>query len=244
VPDRLAPVRLFIMGRNDWMQAESWPVAGTAYIPYYFHSDGDANSRLGGGGLSVTMPGDERPDQFRYDPADPVPYCAGLDWRQVGGPDDFAETELRQDILCYTGPLLTDTLRICGPLTVRLFAASSAPDTDWTAKILDVWPDGRAIRLNDGAVRARFRGGEEARLLTPGGIESYLIDCWATCIELPAGHRLRVEISSSAFGKIDRNLNGGGPIGQESEPVIAEQTVHHDRNHPSHLLVPVLKAWP
>lgn len=239
--DMSPPVRLFIMGRNEWLEALEWPVQDTAYIPFYFHSAGNANSRLGDGELSLAPPDAEPADSFRYDPADPVPYSASFDWRQVGGPDDFADIELRPDILCYTGPCLTEPLLLCGPLVVHLYAGSSAPDTDWTAKILDVWPDGRAIRLNDGAMRARFRNGETAHFLTPGTIEAYSIACAATCIEIPVGHRLRVEISSSAFGKIDLNLNTGGPVGRETDPIIAVQFVYHDRAHPSHLLLPVLR---
>jgi len=242
-PDVTPPVRLFVMGRNEWIFEHEWPLARTAYLPYYLHSAGNANSRAGDGVLSTISPGEEPPDHFRYDPDDPVPYCVNFDWRQVGGPDDFSQIELRKDVLVYTGPALEESLLICGPLQVRLFAASSARDTDWTAKVLDVYPDGRAIRLNDGVVRARYRHGDDLEaFLTPGTVEEYLIDCWSTCIELPAQHRLRIEISSSAFGKVDVNLNGGGKIGREVHPVIAEQTVYHDRRRPSQLIVPVVKA--
>ncbi len=159
----------------------------------------------------------------------------------MGGPDDCSALELRNDILVYTTDPLAEPMLICGPLAVRLFASSSALDTDWTAKLLDVHPDGRAIRLNDGAVRARFRNGPEQALLAPGSVEEYLIDCWSTCIELPAGHQLRLEIASSAFGKFDVNMNGGGPIGREQVPIVAEQTVFHDQKRPSHILLPVIR---
>jgi putative CocE/NonD family hydrolase len=241
--DTSPPVRLFVMGRNQWIEEKEWPLARTTYVPYYLHSSGRANGRLGNGTLSTAVPGEEPPDQFTYDPADPVSYTSTFDWRQESGPDDFAEIELREDILVYTGPLITSPLLVCGPLLIRLFAASSARDTDWTAKVLDVYPDGRSIRLNDGAVRARFRhGATQEDFLTPGAVEEYLIDCWSTCIELQVSHRLRVEISSSAFGKIDLNLNGGGPIGRESRPIVAEQTIYHDSRRPSHLVLPVVRA--
>jgi putative CocE/NonD family hydrolase len=243
--DTSPPVELFVMGRNKWMLEHEWPLARTEYVPYYLHSGGAANSRNGDGTLSVIPPASEPTDTFRYDPADPVPYCSHCDWKQVGGPDDFAAIELREDILVYTGPIITEPLLICGPLRVRLFAASSARDTDWTAKILDVHPDGKAIRLNDGIVRARFRHGTEAEhFLDSGVVQEYLIDCWATCIELPVAHRLRVEIASSAFGKADVNQNGGGPIGHEAIPIIAEQTIYHDGERPSHLLLPVVRDRP
>lgn len=238
-----APVQLFVMGRNAWIHEQEWPIARTEYLSYYLHSAGQANTRHGNGTLSTLPPHEEPADQFQYDPVDPVPYSSSLDWRQVGGPDDCANIELRDDVLVYTGPVLEEPLLICGPLRMRLFAATSVRDTDWTAKILDVHPDGRAIRLNDGAVRARFRHGHHREVfLSPGAIEEYDIDCWATCIELPAGHRLRLEVSSSAFGKHDVNLNGGGPVGQESEPVIAHQLLYHDAAHPSRIILPVLRS--
>jgi hypothetical protein len=241
--DRSPPIKLFVMGRNEWIPENEWPLARTEYLPLYFHSQGGANGRTGDGTLSTEPPDDEPPDVFIYDPSNPVPYCSSFNWKQVGGPDDFAEIELRDDVLVYTGPVLTAALWICGPLQVRLYAASSARDTDWTAKVLDVHPDGRAIRLNDGVVRARFRDGTGTeRWLENGIVEEYLIDCWSTCIELPVSHRLRVEISSSAFGKIDVNLNGGGPIGRESIPVIAHQVIHHDRRRPSHLVLPIVRT--
>ncbi len=135
---------------------------------------------------------------------------------------------------------MTEPLEVCGPLVVKLYAASSAKDTDWTARVLDVHPDGYAQRLNDGIVRARFRNGlAREEFLTPGQVEEYTIDAWATCVLLGVGHRLRLEISSSAFPRFDPNLNTGGPIGKEAQAVIAHQTVYHDRMRPSHILLPV-----
>jgi uncharacterized protein len=244
-PNDTAPVRVFVMGRNVWVDDTQWPLSGTRYVPFYLHSGGSANGRLGDGALSPASPGAEPVDKFRFDPDRPVPYATDFNWKQVGGPDDFSEIELRDDILVYTTEALVEPLFVCGPLRVELFAASSALDTDWTAKILNVYPDGRAIRLNDGAVRARFRsvtGHEE--LITPGKAERYSIDCWATCIELAPGHRLRLEISSSAFGKFDVNLNGGGRTGTETEPVVAHQVIYHDVQRPSHLLLPVARGLP
>jgi putative CocE/NonD family hydrolase len=237
------PVRLFVMGRNAWIDEKEWPIARTEYVSYYLHSRGRANTSNGDGALSTSLAHEEPADQFRFDPTNPVPYSTSLDFSQVGGPDDCANIELRDDVLVYTGPVVREPLLICGPLRVKLFASTSARDTDWTAKILDVHPDGTAIRLNDGAVRARFRKGHDRELfLSPGAIEEYDIDCWATCIELQRGHRLRLEISSSAFGKYDVNLNGGGPVGQESEAIIARQTIYHDAVHPSRVIVPVLRS--
>jgi putative CocE/NonD family hydrolase len=240
-PPEGPPVRLFVMGRNAWINEREWPIPGTAYISYYLHSDGHANTRDGDGRLSTLPPTDEPRDSFQYDPDRPVPYSASLEWSQVGGREDCSQLETRRDILVYTSPVLTEPLVICGPLRVRLFAATSARDTDWTAKILDVHPDGTAIRLNDGAIRARFRKGPNCEvLIVPGAIEEYEIDCWATCIELPPGHRVRLEISSSAFGKFDVNLNGGCPVGQETDAVIAQQTIFHDVARPSCIVLPII----
>jgi uncharacterized protein len=237
------PVQLFVMGRNAWLYENEWPLARTEYVPYYLHSDGRANTCNGSGTLTTMPPHEEPTDHFEYDPDDPVPYSATLDWGQTGGPDDYSQLQLREDVLVYTSPVLDKPLLICGPLRVRLFAATSARDTDWMAKVLDVHPDGRAIRLYDGAIRARFRQGHHREVFVPPDtIAEYEIDCWATCIELAPGHRLRLEITSSAFGKYDVNLNGGGPIGHETEPVIARQRIYHDAAHPSHLLVPVLRS--
>jgi putative CocE/NonD family hydrolase len=236
------PVQIFVMGRNSWLYEQEWPIARTQYVPYYLHSAGRANTAQGDGVLSTSPPQDEPADHFDFDPENPVPYSASLNWKQVGGPDDCASLELRADVLVYTGPVLQEPLLICGPLHVKLYAASSTRDTDWTAKIIDVHPDGRAIRLNDGAVRARFRRGHDHEVfLTPGGVEEYEIDCWATCMELQPGHRLRLEISSSAFGKYDVNLNAAGRVGHEVEPLIAQQKVYHDVLHPSHIVLPILR---
>lgn len=237
--------RLFVMGENRWRDENAWPLENTEYVKLFLRSGGRANSRFGDGVLSATPPestDDDPPDRYRYDPEDPVPFITEPNFSQIGGPDDYRAVERRDDVLVYTGPVLEAPLTVCGPLAVRLHAASSARDTDWTAKILDVHPDGFAQRLNDGIVRARFRNTpEREELLTAGEVEAYDIDCWSTCTVLLEGHRLRLEISSSAFPKFDRNLNTGGPIGKETEGVVAEQTVYHDNARPSYLVVPVVQ---
>lgn len=239
--DSESPVRIFVMGANEWRSEEEWPLARTEYVEYYLHSRGHANTRLGDGTLSTLPPAAEPADQYRYDPADPTPFSTGFGYSQVGGPDDYREVELRDDVLVYTGPTLTEEMEVCGPLSVTLYASSSARDTDWTARILNVHPDGYAQRLNDGITRARFRNGlEREDLLTPGGVEEYAIDAWATCVRLGPGHRLRLEISSSSWPQFDRNLNTGGPLWKESGWIVADQTVYHDRTRPSHVLIPVI----
>jgi len=234
-------VRIFVMGENRWRSENEWPIGRTRYVEYFLHSGGRANSLFGDGRLDTVAPEDEPADTFRYDPEDAVPFITEPNFSQVGGPDDYRAVERRDDVLVYSTAPLTEPLEICGPLTVRLHAASSARDTDWTAKILDVHPGGYAQRLNDGIVRARFRRSmEEESFLEPGRVESYEIDAWSTCGLLGEGHRLRLEISSSAFPKFDRNLNTGGRIGMETKGIVAEQTVYHDRERRSRVLIPVV----
>jgi putative CocE/NonD family hydrolase len=239
--DAWPKVRIFVMGENRWRDEKEWPLARTEYKKLFLRSRGRANSRFGDGTLGTEPPGNEPPDRYRYDPRDPVPFLTEPNFSQIGGPDDYRAVERRDDVLVYDGPVLEESLEVCGPLRVKLYAASSARDTDWTAKLLDVRPDGYAQRLNDGIVRARFRRSlAREEFLTPGAVEEYDVDCWSTCIVMGKGHRLRLEISSSAFPKFDRNLNTGGPIGKESEGLVAEQSVYHDAARPSHVLVPVV----
>lgn len=235
------PVRIFVMEENRWRDEREWPLARTRYVKYYLASGGRANSRLGDGRLDTLPPGDQPPDRYRADPMNPYPFLTDDAFSQIGGPDDYREPQRRQDVLVYTSAPLRRPMEVCGPLQVRLHAASSARDTDWATKVLAVRPDGFAQRLNDGVVRARFRHGMERQVpLEPGKVEQYDIDNWSTCIRMGAGWRIRLEVASHAFPKFDRNLQTGGPIGKEAAGVVAEQTVYHDRERPSYLLLPVI----
>jgi putative CocE/NonD family hydrolase len=236
-------VRYFAMGANRWHDAPSWPLPGMTPTRFYLSSGGRANSRLGDGRLQRTPPAADEPvDRYRADPADPFPFVTDDAFSQIGGPDDYAEVELRKDVLVYTSDAFTTPTTICGPMTVSLVAASSARDTDWTAKVLAVRPDGFALRLNDGIVRARFRHGRvREELLQPSAVETYTIDAWSTCIELQRGWRVRLEIASHAFPKFDVNLQTGGPIGKEVDGVVADQTVYHDRARVSWVELPIVK---
>jgi putative CocE/NonD family hydrolase len=235
------PVQLFVMGRNEWIYEREWPIARAEPTAFYLHSAGRANSRCGDGVLSIHPPAAEHSDNYVYDPSNPFPYGSELDWKQVGGPDDRSVVELRDDMLVYTSMAFDTPTLICGPVHVHLHAQTDAKDTDWTATLLVVRLDGIPIRLCDGAIRARFRHGHDKEIfLAPGEIVEYVIDCWATCIELKPGERLRLEIASSAFGKYDVNCNGGGQIGKETISVVAQQRVYHDKSYPSHILLSVL----
>ena len=237
-----APVRVFVMGANKWRDEREWPPARAQWTAYYLRSDGRANSRFGDGSLATEAPpADEPPDRYRYDPARPVPFITEPTSSQIGGPDDYAAIERRDDVLVYvTEPLATDT-EVTGPIRVDLYAASSALDTDFMAKLLDVWPTGFAQRLCDGMVRARFRAGmDRPALIEPGRVYQYSIDCWNTAQVFEAGHRIGLEIASSAFPKYDRNLNTGAALGVTSEMAVADQVVYHDAEHPSAVILPII----
>lgn len=243
--EREAPVRLFVMGANRWIEAGAWPVPGTRFVDYYLHSDGGANTRNGDGRLTLApATGDEPPDRYVSDPSDPVPFLTEPSFAQLGGPEDYAEVETRSDVLVYTAPAFTEETLICGPLEVRLYAASDAPDTDFMAKVLDVWPTGYVQRLNDGMVRARFRDGwTDPSPIEPGRAYRYDIDAWNTCQAFGPGHRLRLEIASSAFPKYDRNPNTGEPLGMSSATRVARQMIFHDAERRSYLRVPIVDGW-
>ncbi|MFD1427476.1 CocE/NonD family hydrolase [Kroppenstedtia sanguinis] len=235
------PVSIFVMGENQWRQEREWPLQRTRWTPFYLHSGGRANSRFGDGQLSQEAPGEELPDRYSYDPADPVPFLTDPTSNQIGGPDDYSAVERRDDVLVYTTAALEENLEVTGPIRMRLFASSSAQDTDFMVKFLDVWPNGFAQRLTDGMVRGRFRKGmDHPQLLEPGQIYEYEIDCWNISHLFQKGHRIRVEVASSAFPKYDRNLNTGAELGQSAEMVVAEQRVYHHREYPSALILPVI----
>jgi putative CocE/NonD family hydrolase len=235
------PVRIFVMGENRWRDEHEWPLARTRYTPYYLRSGGRANTAAGDGTLDPRSPGEEPPDHFVYDPDDPVPTRGGNTLILAMGVADQRPVEARPDVLVYTGAVLTEPLEVTGPITVTLHAASSAPDTDFTAKLVDVRPDGYAQNLADGIVRARYRQSRSVpTALVPGEVSTFTIDLWATSHAFLPGHRLRVEISSSNFPRFDRNLNTGLDQATGTRRQAARQTVVHDSRYPSHILLPVI----
>jgi len=229
------PVSLFVMGANVWRHEENWPLARAVETPFYLHEDGV---------LSTEMPDAERPSRYTYDPANPVPTRGGAllmpaEFRP--GPYDQRGIEHRPDVLTFTTePLARDT-EVTGPIRVHLWACSSAPDTDFVARLVDVHPDGRAFNLTDGIIRARYRNGVSEELIQPGQPYAFTIDLWATSNMFRAGHSTRVHITSSSFPRWDRNSNTGHPIGADTELRVAEQTILHDREHPSHVVLPIVR---
>lgn len=239
------PVQIFVMGANKWRFEDSWPLTRAKETHYYLHSSGDANTAVGNGLLSTRAPSDERPDKFVYDPANPVPTTGGplcCDPAHVpAGPRDQRSVESRSDVLVYSTPPLSSDIEVTGPVTLDLFAASSAIDTDFTAKLVDVSPDGFARNLTEGIVRARYRVSTKAATeLQPGADYEFTIDLWSTSNVFLKGHRIRLEISSSNFPRFDRNLNTGHSGANSSVYVVATNTILHDKTHPSSLLLPVV----
>ncbi len=240
-------VRYFEMGRNRWREAEDWPLPGTRFTRFYLRSGGRANTSAGDGRLSSEAPtGNEPPDTFEYDPDAPVPslgggFCCVGKLGADPGAFDQSEIERRQVVLVYTTPPLEAGLAVTGPIALVLHAGSTAPDTDFTAKLLDVQPNGRPYNLQDGILRARYREGlERPRLMRPDEVYELRIDLEATSNYFAPGHRIRLEVSSSSFPRWERNLNTGGNNFDESRGVRARNSVHHAAGHASHLLLPVV----
>ncbi|MCC6945774.1 MAG: CocE/NonD family hydrolase [Thermomicrobiales bacterium] len=243
------PVTIFVMGANQWRQEDEWPLARTRYVDYFFASDGKANTLFGDGKLSREPDGDGRPDNYLYDPLNPAPtrggpLCCNTYWAAAGAFDQ-TETETRPDVLVYSSPILEEPVEVTGPVKVILYAASSAVDTDFTAKLVDVSPCGDAKNLTDGIIRARYRKTtREEHFLIPGEVEAYEIDLWATSNVFLPGHQIRVEISSSNFPRFDRNPNHGGVIAEATKEdcIVAHQTVYHDAGYPSRIVLPVVEG--
>jgi hypothetical protein len=239
------PVRVFVMGENVWRYEDDWPLARAQETRYYLHSRGKANSLNGDGALSTETPSDEPPDVFVYNPLDPVPtrgggLCCDPAF-MMSGAYDQRSVEARPDVLVYSTPPLAEDTEVTGPISVTLYASSSARDTDFTAKLVDVSPCGYARNLTDGIIRARYRKPRaKASLIRPGQVYEYTIDLWATSNLFKKGHRIRLEVSSSNFPRFDRNTNTGEPIGSDSGFVAALQTVHHTSEHPSCVTLPVV----
>ena len=241
------PVRIFVMGSNQWRDEGEWPLARAHEIRYFLHSEKGANSLRGDGSLSTQEPGSERVDHYLYDPANPVatiggPLCCDS-LHLPAGPQDQRPDEARNDVLTYSTKPFEKDVEVTGPVSVELFAKSSAVDTDFTAKLINVWPNGFAQNLTEGIVRARYRDSQETpELLNPDQVYKFAIDLWSTSDVFLKGHQLRVEIGSSNFPRFDRNLNTGLDAEFESGYVSATNTIYHDAEHPSAILLPIVEA--
>jgi putative CocE/NonD family hydrolase len=241
------PVRIFVMGANQWRNENDWPLPRARQQRYFLHSAGKANSASGDGTLATTAPHAESPDRYLYDPANPAPtvggpLCCDSTHLQPGARDQ-RPVEAREDVLVYSTPALSQDLEVTGPVTAELFASSSAVDTDFTAKLVDVWPDGFAQNLTEGILRARYRdSAEKSTYLNPGQTYKVTLDLWATSNLFRKGHRVRLEISSSNFPRFDRNLNTGEDAASARKSVPATNSIYHDAEHPSSLILPVVAS--
>ena len=265
-----SPVKIFVMGTGEgipnyqghlhhsgyWRDEQDFPLPGTQFTPYYLHADGD---------LSTTLPSpDGSTSRFSFDPRDPVPTIGGgisaadpimgagaFDQRgnsRFFGCKDTLPLNARSDVLTFQTPPLENDVEVTGPITVKLHASSSARDTDFTAKLIDVcplsddFPDGLAINLTDSIIRARYRNGwDTPELLEPGKVYEFVFELYPTSNIFKKGHRIRLDISSSNWPRFDANPNTGGDLGTERRLEIAEQTIHHESEHPSHVVLPIIE---
>ena len=240
-----APVHIFVMGINRWRDEQDWPLARARLTPMYLSSRGAANTLLGDGKLEWQAPQKDKTDQFVYDPRTPTPTTGGsvccdpkiFPW----GPEDQRPVERRADVLVYSSEPLKQELEVTGPIRLILYASSDGPDTDFTAKLVDVAPDGKATNLTDGILRARYRKSlEKPEPLTAGEVYRLTIDAGVTSNVFLAGHRIRVEIASSNFPRFDRNPNTGGPVASETVLRTAHQIVHHGGLRLSQIVLPIV----
>jgi len=243
--DREPPVKLFLMGRNEWVLENEYPLARTNYRPMYFAGGGKANTDKGDGRLTWDKPsGPSASDRFRYDPNDPVPSVGGNNCCGTptpAGPRDQRTIEGRQDVLVYTSDVLQEEIEVTGPVKVVLHASSDAVDTDFVARLVDVHPDGTTYNMAEGMLRARYRESlSRPSPLQPGHVYRFEIDLVGTSVAFLKGHRMRVHVTSSHFPQFDRNPNTGAKFGTTKEVRVALQTVYHDAERASHIVLPVI----
>lgn len=228
-----APVRIYVMGKNQWRDEQEWPLARTRYIPYYLHSAGHANSANGDGQLNTLPPTFfEAADHFQYDPLHPVPSRGGAMLGPRAGMALQNEIEARSDVLVYTTSIFEQAMEVTGPVRAILYVSTDVPHTDFTAKLVDVYPDNRAYNVSNGILRRAYPENGHATEIE--------IELWPTSMVFDKGHRLRLEISSSDFPRFDRNPNTGRLIATETETKLANQTLYHGTDAPSRLILPVI----
>jgi hypothetical protein len=241
-------VQYYMMGANEWKSSSTWPPEGTEMVTYYLASEQGANSLFGDGRLTVEPPSSNGgSDSFTYDPMNPVlsyggnVCCTGN--AITAGSFDQRRVEARHDILVYSTEPLEEGIEVSGPIEVTLYVSSDAKDTDFTVKLVDVDADGRAWNLDETIFRARYREGFDTQVFMEEG-EVYTIELspMSTSNYFAAGHRVRIEVSSSNFPRFTRNLNTGGKNYDETEGLVAHNTVHHSKAYPSQIRLPVVPA--
>jgi putative CocE/NonD family hydrolase len=247
VLEKMPRVRYFTMGINKWQSSDTWPPAGAQSLSFFLSSGGKANTMNGNGLLSDAAPGTDNPDTFDYDPMNPVPSyggnvcCTGN--AITAGAFDQRKNESRPDILVYSTEPLKEGLEVSGPIEVTLYVSSDAKDTDFTVKLIDVYPDGRAYNLDETIQRMRYRDGYDKPKvwMEKGNVYKVTLGPMVTSNYFEAGHRIRIEVSSSNFPRFDRNLNTGGNNFDETKGVVARNAVHHSRQYPSSIKITVVR---
>jgi putative CocE/NonD family hydrolase len=240
-PPASSPIRLFVMGKNQWRSEREWPLARTQYVPYFLSSRGEANSAAGNGTLNAKAPNTQEPaDVYTYDPLDPVPTAGGA---MIGGAAGIArqnDVEVRKDVLVYTTPSLNRDVEVTGPISLILYASTTARSTDFTAKLVDVHPDGSAFNISEGILRGSYQEAQGPSAAEK--VDENHLELWPTSMVFFKGHRIRLEVSSSNFPRFDRNPNTGTRIASEVNVIPAKQTVRHDPEYPSRLILPIIPA--
>ncbi|HEY9576764.1 MAG TPA: CocE/NonD family hydrolase, partial [Pseudobacillus sp.] len=237
------PIKIFVMGINEWRNETEWPLERTEYTKFYLHSNGQANTKNGDGYLSTMKPFDEQSDTFTYDPENPVPTKGGstlFSGPLTMGPFDQSDIEEREDVLVYTSAPLSRAVEVTGPVKVKLWASTDAKDTDFTAKLVDIAPSGKAFILTEGIVNTRYRNGYQPEKELSGEIVEYEIDLWATSNVFLPGHRIALEVSSSSFPQYAPNRNTGKTTIESKQAVEALQTIYHNEQYPSHIILPII----
>ena len=245
--EKMPRVRYYTMGLNKWQSSDTWPPRGAQSLSFFLASGGKANTLNGDGVLVQAAPAGDKPDGFEYDPMNPVPSyggnvcCTGN--AITGGAFDQRKNEARQDILVYSTEPLREGIEVSGPIEVTLYVSSDAKDTDFTVKLIDVYPDGRAYNLDETIQRLRYRNGYDKPLawMKPGEVYKFNFSPMNTSNFFEAGHRIRIEISSSNFPRFDRNMNTGGNNYDETTGVVAHNVVHHSKQYPSSVTITVVK---
>ncbi len=248
-PVDMPRVRYYTMGRNVWQTADQWPPADAKMRPFYLTSEGRANTLGGDGRLVARPPAEDRPDSYAYDPLDPVPSLGGnvccTGNAIEAGSFDQRTNEAREDVLVYTTDPLEVGTEVTGFIESTLYVSSDCKDTDFTIKLIDVYPDGRAYNLDETIFRARYREGFDKEVwMEPGQVYKIEMSPMATSNYFAPGHSIRVEISSSNFPRFDRNLNTGGNNFDESDPVVAHNQIHHSKEYPSQIRLPIRPVEP
>ncbi|MEK7405988.1 MAG: CocE/NonD family hydrolase [Acidobacteriota bacterium] len=244
---KMPKVRYYTMGMNKWQSSDTWPPSGAQPMTLFLRSGGKANSLFGDGALTPAAPDQDAPDHFTYDPMNPVPSyggnvcCTGN--AITAGAFDQRKMETRADILIYSSEPLKEGIEVSGPIEVTLYVSSDVKDTDFTAKLLDVYPDGTAYNLDETIQRLRYREGYDKPpvWMERGNVYKVMLPPMTTSNYFAAGHRIRIEVSSSNFPRFDRNLNTGGRNYDETQGIVAHNTVHHSKQHPSQITLSVVK---